>query len=251
MLDNRGWQSLGEHREPCYASLVKEFFANMVSKEEKRLYVRGQWVKFNKKEINGLFNLRVQKDGSKFKKQLKEPEHQKIIDLLMAGKGKWKGTKKTPFKSNARGDQTEVAKVWLNFVSSFLMPSKHLSTVRREEAILLYALLKGYMINVGKIIEKSILGYSESKCKGMIPHPTIITRLCIQEGVDEEWGTEETYPRAFPLKDQRIEGRASKKKQKNKKGIKGALSKNSGKAKFHCNKKFREVKVNSIMHPQS
>ena len=79
------------------------------------------------------------------------------------------------------------------------MPSKHLSTVRREEAILLYALLKGYKINVGKIIEKSILNYSESKCRGMIPHPTTITRLYIQGGVDEEWGTEKTYPRASPL----------------------------------------------------
>ena len=71
--------------------------------------------------------------------------------------------------------------------------------MRREEAILLYALLKGYKINVGKIIKKSILGYSESKCKGMIPHPATITRLCIQGGVEEEWGIEETYPKASPL----------------------------------------------------
>ena len=74
-----------------------------------------------------------------------------------------------------------------------------LSTVRREEAIILYALLKGYKINVGKVIEKSILGYSESKCRGLIPHPATITRLCIKGGVEEEWGTEETYPRASPL----------------------------------------------------
>ena len=35
MLENRGWQSLGKHKEPGYASLVKEFFANMVEKERK------------------------------------------------------------------------------------------------------------------------------------------------------------------------------------------------------------------------
>ena len=55
------------------------------------------------------------------------------------------------------------------------------------------------MINVGKIIENSILSYIESKCTGMIPHPTTITSLCIQGEVKEEWGTEETYPRASPL----------------------------------------------------
>ena len=41
MLKKRGWQSLGEHKEPGYASLVKEFFVNMVEKEGKRVYVRG------------------------------------------------------------------------------------------------------------------------------------------------------------------------------------------------------------------
>ena len=88
----------------------------------------------------------MQKDGSKFKKQLKEPEHQKIVDLLMSGKREWKGTKKTPLKSISRGDLTEEAKVWFYFISYVLMPSKHLSIVRREEAILLYSLLKGYKI---------------------------------------------------------------------------------------------------------
>ena len=41
MLEKRRWQSLGEHKEPGYSSLVKEFFANMVEKEGKRVYVRG------------------------------------------------------------------------------------------------------------------------------------------------------------------------------------------------------------------
>ena len=117
----------------------------------------------------------------------------------MVGKGEWKGTKINPFRSISRGDLTEKAKVWFYFISYVLRPSKHLSTVGREEAILLYALLKGYKINVGKIIENSILGYFESKCRGMIPHPATITSLCIQGGFKKEWGIEETYPRASPL----------------------------------------------------
>ena len=42
MLEKRGWQLLGGHREPGYASLVKEFFANMVEKDGKGVYVIGQ-----------------------------------------------------------------------------------------------------------------------------------------------------------------------------------------------------------------
>ena len=58
MLEKRGWRLLGEHRESGYASLVKEFFANMVEKDGNRVYVGGQWVEFNREEINRLFSLR-------------------------------------------------------------------------------------------------------------------------------------------------------------------------------------------------
>ena len=106
---------------------------------------------------------------------------------------------KRGLQSIAKGNLTEEAKVWFYFIYSVLMPSKNLSTVRREEAFLLYALLKGYKINVGNIIERSILGYFERNCRGKIPHPEIITKLCIQGRIEEEWRIEETYPRASPL----------------------------------------------------
>ena len=48
---------------------------------------------------------------------LQEPEYQKIVDLLTAGKGKWKATKKNLYESIARGALTEEAKVWFYFVS--------------------------------------------------------------------------------------------------------------------------------------
>ena len=42
MVEKREWQSLAEHKEPGCASLVREFFANMVEREGKRVYFRGQ-----------------------------------------------------------------------------------------------------------------------------------------------------------------------------------------------------------------
>ena len=59
MLEKRGWQSLGEHKELGCAVLVREFFANMVEEEGKKVYVRGQWIDFSKEKINILFNLKV------------------------------------------------------------------------------------------------------------------------------------------------------------------------------------------------
>ena len=85
----------------------------------------------------------------------------------------------------------EEAKVWLYFISLVLPPSKHLSTVGKEEALLLYAILKGYKMNVGKIIETSILNYYRSNYTGLMPHPATITRLCILGEVKGTWDEEE------------------------------------------------------------
>ena len=68
-----------------------------------------------------------------------------------------------------------------------------------KEVVLLYAILKGYKFSVGKIIEKSILSYYRGGYKGLIPHPTLISRLCILGGVQGEWEEEENCPKTSPL----------------------------------------------------
>ena len=78
----------------------------MVEEKGKKVYVRGKGIDFSKEMINELFDLKVQKYGSKFKRLLKEPGYQKIVDLLTTEKGKWKATKKTLYESIARGALT-------------------------------------------------------------------------------------------------------------------------------------------------
>ena len=86
--------------------------------------------------------------------------------------------KKNPHESIPRGSLTEEAKVWIYFIASVIIPTKHLCTVRENEAIILYALLKGYMFDVGKIIETSIKTFQKIVKRGLIPHPATITRMC-------------------------------------------------------------------------
>ena len=79
------------------------------------------------------------------------------------------------------------------------MPSKHLSTVREEDAVLLYAIFKGYKFSVGKLIENSILSYYKGGYKGLIPHPGLISRMCILSGAQGAWEEEENCPKTSPL----------------------------------------------------
>ena len=46
------------------------------------------WVPFGHKKINEMFKLKELKHGFKFKKLFKKPDHEKIVNLLTAGKGK-------------------------------------------------------------------------------------------------------------------------------------------------------------------
>ena len=74
-----------------------------------------------------------------------------------------------------------------------------MSTIRENEAILLYALLKGCKFDVGKIIETSIKTFNKIINRGLILHPTTINRLCVLAGVKRIWIEEETHHKVSPL----------------------------------------------------
>ena len=166
-----------------FSALVREFYANMVGMREDSVYVRGVWVPFGHKRINEMFKLKELKHGSKFKKLVENLDHEKIINLLTVGQGKWEATRKNPHYAINRGSLTEEAKVWFYFLSLVIFPTKHLCSMKEQEAIILYALLKGYKMNVGCLIEGSIRGYHLRNKRGLIPHPATINRLCILDGV--------------------------------------------------------------------
>ena len=179
--------------------MVKEFYSNMIDMREDSVYVRGVWVPMDHERTNEVLQIKDPKNGSKFKRLLGEPNHDKIVDFLMGGKGKWNLTKKNPHESIHRESLIEEAKVWFYFIAFVIIPSKHLSTIRENEAILLYALLKGYKFDVGKIIETSIRTFHKIMKRGPIPHLTTITRLCVLTRVKGIWAKEETCPKVSPL----------------------------------------------------
>ena len=112
IIEKRGWESFCVHAAPGFSTLAKEFYANMVEMREDTVYVQGVWVPFGHKRINEMFKLKELKNGSKFKKLIESPDHEKIIDLLTVGQGKWEDTRKNPHYTINRGSLTDEAKVW-------------------------------------------------------------------------------------------------------------------------------------------
>ena len=198
MIEKRGWETLCAHRRAGYAVVVREFYSNLVGRKDNTVYVRGVWVPYGAQAINQVYGMAGHKHGSKFKKLLENPDFKKIAEKLTDGKAQLRREKGEP-KTLNRGSLTEEAKVWFYFLASVLVPTKHLSTVREQEAIMLYAILKGYKINIGTIIENSIMRYHKANKRGVIPHPATITILCLEAGVKGDWGTEEEVPLTSPL----------------------------------------------------
>ena len=198
MIEKRGWKALCTHQRSGYAAVVREFYSNLVGRKDNTVFVRGVWVPYGAKAINQVYGMAGHKHGSKFKKLLENPNLKKIAEKLTDGKAQLRQEKGGP-KTLNRGSLTEEAKVWFYFLASVLVPTRHLSTVREQEAVLLYAILKGYKLNVGTLIENSIMRYHEGNKRGVIPHPATITVLCLKAGVKGAWETEEEVPLTSPL----------------------------------------------------
>ena len=192
VIEKRGLNLFCKHKPLGFAAVIREFYANLIDMKEDLIYVRGIWVPMSHERINEVLQIKDPKNGSKYKKLIREPNHEKIIDFLTVGTGKWSSTKKNPHESINRGSLKEEAKVWFYFIASVMIPTKHLSTTREQEAIIVYALLKGYKLDAGKIIETYIRNFHKNVKRGLIPHPATITRLCILARVRGIWPEEET-----------------------------------------------------------
>ena len=95
-IEKRGWSLFYTHKPPRFAVIVREFYANMAKMKEDSVYVIGVWVPMGHEKINEVLQIKDPKNGSKYKKLLKEPNHEKIVNFLMTGTEKWSSTKKNP-----------------------------------------------------------------------------------------------------------------------------------------------------------
>ena len=198
LIEQRGWGKFCKHYRTGYAAIIREFYSNLVGRKENSVFVRGVWVPYGAETINAMYGMEGQKHESKYKKLADNPDREKIARRLTYGKVKW-GQGQGEKKVINRGDLTEEEKVWFYFLASVLIPTKHVCTVREQEAVILYSILKGYKLNAGAIIENSIMKYHEGNKRGLIPHPATITWLCIRAGVKGDWAEEEECPNASPL----------------------------------------------------
>ena len=112
----------------------------------------------------------------------KSPSFKEIVRELTNGLGQWQKTKTIRKAYIDWGDLIETNKVWFYLINSVFKPSKSFSIVTQDRALLLYALIKGFELDVGRIIKEFILDYPENNFSGNIPHLTLNHPLVYHEG---------------------------------------------------------------------
>ena len=82
ITENRGWNLFCNHNPPGYAAVVREFYSNMIDMKEDAVYVRGVWVPMGHEKIDEVLQIKDPKNGSKYKKLVREPNHKKNSGFL-------------------------------------------------------------------------------------------------------------------------------------------------------------------------
>ena len=161
-VEQRDWEIMSQHMEPRKRALVKEFYANLGERKDLKCYVKGRWIPFRERAISQILGLKQVGECVEYEQHQKSLSFEEIARELTNGLGQWQRTKTIQNAYIDRGDLTKTNKVWFYLINSVFKPSKHISIVRHDCTLLLYALVKGFELYVGKIIKESILDYAEN-----------------------------------------------------------------------------------------
>ena len=193
IIEERRWHNFAKHPELTVAPIVREFYANAKKHTNKKAFVRGKCVHFDNHTINRFYGLGGFEDDE-YSEYRKNPNPNKVIKRLTNNRVAWKlspTNEVVNFPSSSLGYE---AKAWHYFIFATLLPSGNTSDVTKRRAILNYVIFKGFTIDVGKIIERSILATLEGKRIAGLGHPSLIYQLCLQKGVEASDREEVLHP---------------------------------------------------------
>ncbi|KAK5842350.1 hypothetical protein PVK06_004691 [Gossypium arboreum] len=177
------WELFCEKRPSMDEELVREFYTNITSSYLTEVPVRRIKVPISSNAINEFFELPNFKNDeySSLISNIKLENLQEILEKLTVPGSKWTVSKQR-IHTCRRESLTPLAKVWFYFIRTSLMPSSHGTTISLERIVLLYSILTGKTIVVGKIILREMRNCT-TRCSGPIYFPFTITILCLKDEI--------------------------------------------------------------------
>ncbi|KAL3825558.1 hypothetical protein ACJIZ3_021587 [Penstemon smallii] len=194
-IEARGWTKFcSPPTLEGFRGMVQEFYVNFKNMnietksdiETKSVKVRGIDVPISEDLINEYYGLDVYKDGYQDEYTTLCQSHidmEEVIKVICKEQPKWIDSEKTLFKVGSL--KKESCNPWFKFVISRFLPKIQISTVTMDRALLVYCIVTGKKINVGKVIYGSMEKVSKSNAVSLY-FPSLITDFCIRAGVPRE-----------------------------------------------------------------
>ncbi|KAK5775529.1 hypothetical protein PVK06_043428 [Gossypium arboreum] len=180
VAETLNWKLFCEKRPSVDKELVCEFFVNLTLSELTEVPDRGIKVPITLNAINEFFKLPdfEKNEYSSLMSNIEPKNLQEILEELTVPGSNWTVSKQG-IHTCRREYLTPLAKAWFYFIRFSLMPSSHRTTISLERMVLLYSILIGMTIDVGKIILREMQN-CPVRLSSQAYFPFTITILCLK-----------------------------------------------------------------------
>lgn len=146
--------------------IVREFYANANEHNNGSAFIQGKFVPFTTDAINAYFEILEAVVNEYYEYIKREPNFNEVINHFCKRNGEWKMSKGLP--SSFKMSQLHGAyKCWLYYLAARLISIKHVNDITKDRALLLYCILIGKAIDVGKLIYITILHSTNTPREGI------------------------------------------------------------------------------------
>ena len=155
VVARRGWIKFCAHPIDSVIPVIKEFYSNMLQQDQHNIFVWQVQVPLNSRVINVFYDLPpvIDCEYTKFTENMTVNRWGEVLKTFTIQGSKWINEEGIMVN---RIDLKHIAKVWVKLLKSRLMSVTYTTTVSQDRFILLYVIVMGLVIDVGRIIEKEI-----------------------------------------------------------------------------------------------
>ena len=184
VIAEKKWTNFCQQQPNPDPDVVREFYSNLLSPKQVTVVVREVSVPFSAAAINQLYGLEdVDDEYTAFLENEDAGLRSLVLAAIAVPGSQWTVLKEGTCKCK-HGDLVPAALIWFYFLRHSIMPTTHTTHLSFARALLIYCLLTGKSINLGRILEEQIKERSQKRA-GDVFFPCLVSQLCMAAGVPE------------------------------------------------------------------
>ncbi|XVF20499.1 hypothetical protein REPUB_Repub12eG0005800 [Reevesia pubescens] len=175
-IDVRNWEIFVTQPKLVVLTVVREFYANAMEHQNGKVFVRGKWVSFDRSTINRYYRLPNIVDNE-YHQQKDKFNWEEVSRTLCKLGIRWNKSQEGYCLSFPRSALDKHLKAWNYFIGAKMMPNRNFNLVLKKMVGLLYVIQLNIPVDVGLVIQNSIIHAIETLGVSLF-FPSLITTLC-------------------------------------------------------------------------